>query len=199
MKYIIMADGKGSRWQNYGDIPKHFIKINGETLIERTVRLLKEGEPNCEVIVTSHDSRYEFPGVRRHEPQNNHLEIDRFTEELIENNVCFLYGDTFYSQNAMETILSTHTDDIMFFGNARSIVAVKVADGELFRSHVHRVRNLFLDGKIDKCIGWQVYQSFTGLPFGEKQIGENYVVLEDGTEDFNSPEDYNRRKNKEWD
>ena len=84
----------------------------------------------------------------------------------------------------------------MFFGNGRSIVAIKVADGELFRRHVHRVRDLFLAGKIEKCIGWQVYQSFTGLPFGEKQIGEKFLVLEDGTEDFNSPEDYNRRTNK---
>ena len=42
MKYIIMADGKGTRWQNYNDIPKHFIEINGEKIIERTVRLLRD-------------------------------------------------------------------------------------------------------------------------------------------------------------
>ena len=53
-----------------------------------------------------------------------------------------------------------------------------------------------MQGKIEKCIGWQVYQSFMGLPFGEKEIRENYVVLEDDTEDFNSPEDFNRRINK---
>ena len=193
MKYIIMADGKGTRWQNYNDIPKHLIEIGGETLLGRTVRLLKEGDPNCEVIITSHDSRYEIPGAQRHEPLNNNLEIDLFTEELIEDDVCFLYGDTYYSDFAMSTIIATEADDMMFFGNGRSIVAIKVADGDLFRSHVHRVRDLFLEGKIAKCIGWQVYQSFTGLPFGEKQIGEKFLVLEDGTEDFNSPEDYNRR------
>ena len=196
MKYIIMADGKGTRWQNYNDIPKHLIEIGGETLLGRTVRLLKEGDPDCEVIITSHDSRYEVPGARRYEPLDNNLEIDRFTEELIEDEVCFLYGDTFYSENAMSTIQLTQTDDMMFFGNGRSIVAIKVADGELFRGHVDRVRDLFLAGKIEKCIGWQVYQSFTGLPFGEKQIGEKFLVLEDGTEDFNSPEDYNRRTSK---
>lgn len=196
MKYIIMADGKGTRWQNYNDIPKHLIEIDGETLLGRTVRLLKEGNPECEVIITSHDSRYEIPGARRYEPLNNNLEIDRFTEELIEDDVCFLYGDTFYSEKAMNAILTTEPEDMMFFGNGRSIVAIKVADGDLFRHHVDRVRELFLAGKIAKCIGWQVYQSFTGLPFGEKQIGEKFLVLEDGTEDFNSPEDYNRRTNK---
>ena len=80
MKYIIMADGKGTRWQNYNDIPKHLIEIGGETLLGRTVRLLKEGDPNCDVIITSHDSRYEIPGAQRHEPLNNDLKIDRFTE-----------------------------------------------------------------------------------------------------------------------
>ena len=196
MKYIIMADGKGTRWQNYNDIPKHFIEIGGETLLGRTVRLLNEGDREAEVIITSHDPRYEVPGARRYEPLNNVLEIDRFTEELIADDVCFLYGDTYYSQAAMDTILGTATDDMIFFGNERSIVAIKVKDGELFRSHVDNVRRLYLAGEIEKCIGWQVYQSFTGLPFGEKKIGPKYIVLEDGTEDFNSPEDLNRRQDK---
>ena len=60
MKYIIMADGKGTRWGNYQDIPKHLIQIGGETLLGRTVRLLNEKDPGCEVVITSHDERYEF-------------------------------------------------------------------------------------------------------------------------------------------
>ena len=196
MKYIIMADGKGTRWQNYNDIPKHFIKIGGETIIQRTVRLLNAGDPGCEVIVTSHDPRYEIAGSKRYEPKNNHLEIDRFTEELIEDNVCFLYGDTYYSQEAIDSIVKMQTQDILFFGNTRSIVAVKIADGQLFKKHVAHVKKLFQEGKIQKCIGWQVYQSFMNLPFDEKKIDESFVLLKDGTEDFNSPEDYNRRTNK---
>lgn len=198
MKYIIMADGKGTRWQNYNDIPKHLIEINGETLLSRTVRLLRQGDPECEVIITSHDPRYEVQGARRYEPKNNHLEIDRFTEELIENDVCFLYGDTYYSEAAAEAIMTAKAEDILFFGNQRSIVAIKVTDGDLFKKHVDRVRRLFVEGKINKCIGWQVYQSFMGLPFDEKRIESKYVVLKDGTEDFNSPEDYNRRTEKKW-
>ncbi len=193
MRYIIMADGKGSRWQNYNQIPKHFIEVDGETIIGRCVRLLKEGDPQAEVIITSHDSRYEIDGAKRYEPLNNNLEIDRFTEELIADDVCFLYGDTYYSEKAMAAIQNTPAEDILFFGNEKSIVAVKVKDGQLFKSHVDNVRKLFLEGKIEKCIGWQVYQSFMGLPFGIKKIDGKFLLLEDGTEDFNSPEDYNRR------
>lgn len=77
MNYIIMADGKGTRWNNYGDIPKHFIKVEGETLLARTVRLLHEYDPGCRVTITSHDPRYEVEGAVRYEPKNNVLEIDR--------------------------------------------------------------------------------------------------------------------------
>ena len=189
MKYIIMADRKGSRWNNYKDIPKHFIEIGGETLLKRTVRLLKEADPVCEVIITSHDPRYQVEGARRYEPKNNVLEIDRFTAELIEDNVCFLYGDTYYAESAIHSIVETQAEDLLFFGNEKSIVAIKVRKAELFSYHVNRVRNLFLQGKIKKCIGWQVYQSFLGLPFDEKRIAEKYICVEDGTRDFNSPED----------
>lgn len=189
MKYIIMADGKGNRWNNYNDIPKHFIRIGEETLLERTVRLIKEREPTSDVFITSHDPRYEVEGAKRYEPQNNVLEIDRFTEELIEDNICFLYGDTFYSEEAMERITKEAVEDILFFGNERSIVAIKVKDGELFRYHVNHVRQLFLQDKIKSCKGWQVYQSFLNLPYDEKQICEKYVYIKDQTRDFNSPKD----------
>ena len=196
MKYIIMADGKGTRWNNYHNIPKHLIEIDGETLLTRTVRLLRENDARADIVITSHDPRYEVPGARRYEPQNNHLEIDRFTEELIADDVCFLYGDTFYSESVIQKIADTPAEKLLFFGNERSIVAIKVADGALFRQHVDRVRELFLAGKIEKCIGWQVYQSFEGLPFGEKTIAADYILIQDGTEDFNSPADYNRRTTK---
>ncbi len=196
MKYIIMADGKGTRWNNYHNIPKHLIEIDGETLLARTVRLLRENDARADIVITSHDPRYEVPGARRYEPQNNHLEIDRFTEELIADDVCFLYGDTFYSESVIQKIADTPAEKLLFFGNERSIVAIKVADGALFRQHVDQVRALFLAGKIEKCIGWQVYQSFEGLPFGEKTIAADYILIQDGTEDFNSPADYNRRTTK---
>ncbi len=196
MKYIIMADGKGTRWGNYQDKPKHLIEIGGETLLGRTVRLLKKNDPESEVIITSHDPRYEFEGALRYEPKNNQLEIDRFTRELIADNICFLYGDTFYSEEAVKAITHAEAQDILFFGNERAIVAVKIADGELFRAHTERVRQLFVEGKLKKCIGWQVYSSFMGLPLDGKKIAGKFVLLQDGTEDFNSPEDYNRRKDR---
>lgn len=195
MKYVIMADGKGKRWNNHDNIPKHFVVINGETVIARVVRLIRQFDKDADVIITSHDPRYEIEGARRYEPQNNVLEIDRFTEELIEDNMCFLYGDTYYSEEAMQLVVNTEVEDIQFFGNGKSIIAIKIKDSELFRHHVENVRNLFLKGEIKQCIGWQVYQSFLNLPFGIKQVVDKYIFINDNTQDFNTPEDlkYTRR------
>lgn len=185
-----MADGKGIRWNNYLGIPKHLAEINGEPIISRTVRLLRD-LTDGEIIVTSHDERYEFEGSRRHEPLKNRLEIDRFTEELIEDDICFLYGDTYYTESALKTIICTKTEDMIFFGNSKSIVAVKVTDSELFRYHLNRVKQLYISGKLQKCKGWQVYQSFVGQNFEERpRPGGKFVLLDETTTDINTPEEY---------
>lgn len=190
MRFVIMADGKGIRWNNHLGIPKHLAEVNGEPIISRTVRLLRD-LTDGEIIVTSHDERYEFKGSIRHEPLNNRLEIDRFTEELIEDDICFLYGDTYYTESALKTIICTKTEDMIFFGNSKSIVAVKVTDSELFRYHLNRVKQLYISGKLQKCKGWQVYQSFVGQSFEEKpRPGGKFVLLDETTTDINTPEEY---------
>ena len=77
MRFVIMADGQGTRWNNYMGIPKHLIEIDGEPIIARTVRLLneiaKERGEDADVIITSHDARYDFPGSRRHEIGRAHV------------------------------------------------------------------------------------------------------------------------------
>ena len=82
----------------------------------------------------------------------------------------------------------------MFFGNGKSIVAIKIKKSNVFIKHVENVRKLYLEGKIEKCIGWQVYQSFQGLSFDEKEIKDKYVYIHDDTQDFNSPKDYEKNK-----
>jgi len=90
MYFIIMADGDGKRWNNYLGIPKHLVEINGEPIIKRTVRLLKENGVN-NIIITSRDERYNF--AKRIPQSNRDCEIDRFEETIIppEGDICFLY------------------------------------------------------------------------------------------------------------
>ena len=188
--YVIMADGKGTRWNKYQGIEKHFIKIDGETIIERTIRLVRKYDPTANLIVTTHKPGYEFEGVTRHEPLNNHYEIDRFTVELIDDGVCFLYGDTYYTEEAIRQIVSNQNQSLLFFGTLKKMVAIKVNDKKQMLIHCQKVRELFLNQQIEKCIGWQLYQSFEQLPFGAPQIHDHFVLIEDETRDFNTPQDY---------
>ena len=191
MRYVIMADGKGSRWNNFMGHKKHEISIQGETLLERTVRLVHGCDGEADILITSHDESVDIPGARRYEPKNNVLEIDRFTDELIGDDMCFLYGDVLYSEEAIRTVKARRgSAPLLFFGSEKSICAVLIGDGRLFRSLYLEVRRKFLDGEISECKGWQVYHLYAGLPLNGREIGRSYVLLDSFTRDFNSPEDY---------
>ena len=200
MKYIIMADGKGQRWNNFQGIEKCQIQIGSQTLLERTCNLIRQYDSAAEIYITSHNPALCVEGAVRHEPQNNVLEIDRFTAELIEKDICFLYGDVLYSENALKTIISEPTDTVLTFGNSKKIFAIKVADDILFRSHLQRVREMFENGLLKECIGWEVYHSLQNMPMETREIGANYIIIEDDTRDFNAPSDlleYQEEKEKE--
>ncbi|MGM9591418.1 MAG: hypothetical protein ACI3VK_01710 [Oscillospiraceae bacterium] len=191
MRYVIMADGKGSRWNNFLGHDKHDIRIGGETLLERTVRLVHENDASAEVMITSHNSALCIDGAQRYEPKNNVLEIDRFTAELIGDDMCFLYGDVLYSEEAVRVIVGSRgREPLLFCGSEKSICAVLVRDGELFRGLYLEIRRLFLEGKISECKGWQVYHLYAGLPLESRETGPDYILVDSFTRDFNTPEDY---------
>ena len=189
-----MADGRGNRWNNYKNTPKHLVDAWGEPLLARTVRQIHELDEGAEVIITSHDPAYDLEGAVRIEPAHNELEIDRFTEELIGDEVCFLYGDAVYSRKALQKIIRKDLGDITFYGNSQSILAIKVKNGDVFREHYHRVRKMVLDGALEDARGWQVYQSYAGLPIGQQiEIGDYFLQLGTCSFDINTPEEYEQR------
>lgn len=185
-----MANGQGSRWGGHLGRAKHLIEIGGETLLRRIARQVGEVDPGADVVISSSSASYETEGARRHEPLVNELEIDRFVPELFSSQVCFLYGDTYYSDEAIAAIVGEPTDGMLFFGDERGIVAVKSHDQHALTHHFTRVRDLFLAGEIDSCIGWQLYQSYAGLEFGRPSIGDHFVRLTQFARGFNTPGEY---------
>jgi len=115
MKYIIMAAGQGKRWNDYLGVPKHLVEINGETLLGRTTRLLKKYNIN-DYVITSSDPRYAQYGPTIPQSDND-CEIDRFEESVIDGPVCYLYGDVYYTEEAIKTIINTPALDVQFFGS----------------------------------------------------------------------------------
>ena len=190
MRYVIMANGKGSRWNNYEGIPKHLISIGGETLLQRTTRLVHSFDSQAEVIITSRNPDCVAEGARRYEPLRSHREIDRFCVELIQDGVCFLYGDAYYSEQTIRQVVEASVEDMLFFGNPQTIVAVKVGSGQCMLEHLRDIDELIQQGVIADAKGWQLYHHLLGMPLEGRQIAEKFVVLEDKTTDFNRPEDY---------
>lgn len=188
MKYIIMADGKGTRWNNYENHSKHLCVINGETIIGRTVRLLNEMGVN-DVIITSHNPDMNFEGATRYEPQNNNEEIDRFTYELLNEEITFLYGDTYYNEESLRTIVETKAEDLLFFATSSSIVGVKVIDYLQFKKYIDEIKEKQIIGK-----GWTVYQLSNGLPIGSKEQRDNLIMVSEETFDIDSPDEYKEIK-----
>lgn len=187
-KYIIMAAGTGTRWNNYLGVPKHLIEFNGETLLGRTTRLLKENGIT-DYVITCANSRYKEYGPTAAQTKYD-CEIDRFEETLTNGPICYLYGDVYYSENAIKQIINTETEDVLFFGHEWEIFAIKIKNRDLFFTHKKRVKDLYLSGEISRCIGWEVYRSMHNIPFSEHIISDRYIKIIDETDDIDYPEEY---------
>ena len=186
-----MANGAATRWGNYLGVPKHLARVGEETLLERTVRLVGAAAPDAEVVISAHDERYRVKGARFYTPLRNDYEIDRFVLELLDEPCCFLYGDACYTPEAIDTICAAGgSSDLLFFGSSSRIFAVKVFAPEVAASLLRDLRAEIEEGSIPDCKGWQLYHRYLGMPLEGKAIGDDYVLIEDGTTDFNTPSEY---------
>lgn len=128
-----MAGGKYDIWEK----PRHLTKVHGETLIERTVRLLRHNEVYDIYITTNNYQVFDYcmntPTVQPYvnmiwTPSNEYVVPRPGTVSkgdwcdcfcLTEYpNVCYLMGDVVFSSKAIETIVNTPTNDIEFFASA---------------------------------------------------------------------------------
>ena len=198
MKYIIMADGEGKRWNDHLGIPKHLVEIGGETLLERTTRLLRENGVQ-DYIITCSDERYSQYGLTMRQTVRD-CEIDRFEESIVDGPVCYLYGDTYYTDNAIKTIVNAKIKDYMFFGHRYEIFAIKITSPSIFFDAKKKVKELYQENIITRCIGWEVYRHLEHIPYDCHIIKEDgkYCLIEDGTDDIDYPADYEAfKKEKE--
>lgn len=205
MKYVILADSKSP---NNFEIPRQLTKINGEPIIKRTIRLLKEnGIEN--IIVTSHDGRFDNLGAIRYEPLYNdwdHINktgywLSAFPVELLDEPITFLFGDVYYSKNAIKKIVDAKPKDNLFFctynnNDKRYIkhhdepLAYKVIDYIMFKEHIERVKILKDKGLCCRePIVWELYRSLNGQDINTHIMKSNYIAINDESCDIDSVND----------
>lgn len=211
MKYIILSDGT----PNGFEIPRQLSVINDEPIISRTIRLLKENGVE-DIMITSHDERFDNLGVERYEPKFNDWDynnktgywLSAFPIELLNEPVCFLFGDVYYSKNAIRTIVETETKSNLLFctynnQDSKYIkrhdepLAYKVVDYIMFKEHIERVKILKDKGLCHRePIVWELYRSLNGLDINKHIMTSNYIAINDESCDIDSVNDIMKLKYK---
>ena len=226
MEYIIMCGGTYPKFKT----PKQLLKVNGEVLVERTIRLLRENDIT-DIAVSTNDERFNYLDVELlHDKDNQFLYWGENENKLSKNSwlrayypvnepVCYLHGDVYFSDEAIKTIVETPVKDTMFFcvadyqdipnkdirsAGGREPLAYKVENYKLFRDAVDDLLKMVDEGKFKNsfcgAISWNVYRYLNGLDLGfnAKWYGDindifkskgNYIIINDYTNDVDDEKD----------
>lgn len=203
MKYIIMAGGVYEKWKK----PRHLTDLCGEPIIVRTIRLLRE----CGVVdiaISTNSDAFDDIGVPVLKHKNGYLAREDGTTEgywsdafyIVDEPVCYLFGDVVFSQNAIKTIVEIDTDDIEFFASAPPFAdeyvkpwaepfALKVVDTDHLRKAIRKTIEYHEEGQfLRKPIMWELWQVIKNTPLNHIYY-TNYTVINDFTCDIDSADD----------
>jgi len=193
-----MCGGDYKQWQT----PRQLIEINKETIVGRTIRLLKQSGVT-DIAISSHNQVFRRFGV----PvlyHNNNFEVygqddvkgtwvDAFYPT--DDPVCYLLGDVVFSENAIKTIVATDTSDIEFFASSPPFAdeyiknyaepfAFKVVDTDRFRWAINRVKEYEFLGEFKRPpIAWELWQVIKNTPLNIINYN-NYTAINDFTCDI---------------
>ena len=202
MKYIIMCGGNYTRFEK----PKHLTEINGEPLVARTIRLLRENGVE-DISISSNDERFEVFGVPVLHHDNpwvvrGYDDVDGWWVDSFyptEEPTCYMFGDVYFSPEAVRTIVRTSTSDIMLFGSKKPFApdypkpyrepfAYKVQDQKRFRAAINKTKRLHKQGMFSRHpTAWELWKVIRGTPLIKGPKG--YTVINDYTCDIDTPED----------
>ena len=203
MKYIILCGGVYDKWKE----PKHLTRINGEPIVARTIRLLRENGVE-DLAISSNDPRFEqfgIPVLRHDNPYHLPKDSDAKTPWLdafypMETPVCYIFGDVVFSPEAIKTIVETPTDSIQFFASAKPLppiypkrwaepFAFKVEDTAQFFAAIEKTKELEKEGAFwRQPVAWELWQVIKGTALGVVNY-TNYKIINDYTCDVDAPED----------
>ena len=208
MKYILMCGGRYDEFTT----PKQLLKVNGEVIIERTIRLLKEnGIKDIAISTTNPAFDYlEVPKLKHnntfiHEYKNEKAKgwwLDAFypTDEP----TCYIWGDVYFSEAAIKTIVETETDDIELFGSMPPFAdnyvkrwiepfALKVFNTNHLKESIQKTKELAIEGKTWRTnpIIWELWTVIKDVPLQTKadEYIYNYTAINGYTIDVDDADD----------
>lgn len=201
-KIIIMCGGYYENFKEH----KSLSIINGERLVERTIRLLKENGIN-EYYISSNDDRFsQYGEVIKHKNSyryENGKSIGYWVDAYYPTNkpTIYLHGDVYYSEEAIKKILNYNPKVNTMIGNKWALnenhdkvgepFGWIIVDQEKFRNAINECKRLQDEGKIDRgyAISWELYEVLNGYDINDFIIDkETYLVIDDETDDIDYQE-----------
>lgn len=192
MKYIIMCGGIYPQWST----PRQLTQAKNETLVERTIRLLKSNGIT-DIYISSSLSEFEAFGVPviKHDLEAATCWIDGAFPILTEP-VCYLFGDVLFSPDAIKIIVMTETEDVEFFASAPPFApnypkkhaepfGFKVVDFDHFKNSIDKTKELYGKGRLKRCIAWELWQVLKNTRLNVIDYG-NYTIINDYTCDVDT-------------
>lgn len=230
-----MAGGPGERWGNYLGVQKHYVEIEGQVLLRRLGLQVTHSSIGCVVFVMQPGTQDEFdvgwphdpyplwaiPSKRRGPAAIFELFDCRNPDDPgiwnHEGRTIMFFGDVWYSDECMKTILYEPTNDkelgfTWFARHRRAVGFSENSNKEIWAisfvpeaqpalaEAMRKCLDMYEAGEIKRCGGWEVYHVLRGLDPNAKQFGGGFVTIVDWTEDFDTPHDYKQwtQKRKEW-
>jgi hypothetical protein len=205
MRIFILANGNATRWNNYMGVDKQLLVIDGEPLLNRTVRLLKENNLNDIYII----GKYEIEGATNWIPSHE-SKIGKF--DIVKEKVndveafCLLYGDCYYSEAIMKDLATRTTDKkwLHWACNRENKVTGKpypegyihvVYDKEWWFKKCEEYHQKLESGEIEHKLDWVLLRFMLGIDLyihHPELMKDNEVDWEDETDDFDYGIDYDR-------
>ncbi len=204
-RLLIMAGGKEERWRNHLGTHKHLVSIHGERLLDRTVRMLRE-RGAADIMIVAKYPEYDVACTQRVHPHDEHRGAVVSSRDFWSGTqrTTVVFGDVYFTDAAMDRICNMSSPQCTFIGRSRRSRITGCPYQELFglslvpESHrrvsqsIERVKQALADGEIRICPGWSIYRHLQGLHLRDKRCPANFLNIDDFTEDFDVPEDYER-------
>lgn len=186
MRYIIMC---GSNHAQINGVPRQLVQIGGERILDRTIRLLRQNGITDIAVTGTDESFKDVDAVFiRYDSAGPWINCFLATK----GPTCYIFGDVFFSEDAIKTIVEAQTDSIQFFASAPPFpprypkvwaepFAFKVVDYERFQQAIATVEAYRIQGLWRRHpIAWELWQVIKGTPLNDIDYG-NYHVINDYT------------------
>lgn len=191
MKYILLCGTSSIQ------PPRQLTTVCGERIVDRTIRLLRQfgvddiaitttnaAFNDCDTQIINYDSTGEW--------------VNAFYPT--DDPVCYVFGDVFFSEDAIKTIVETNTDDIEFFASAPPFprcyikpwaepFAFKVVNQKHLRDSIETVKLYHKQHKwMRHPIAWELWQIIKGTTINCIDY-HNYTAINDYTCDVDEKDD----------